>query len=451
MHETRLSEETSDTIKTALDDAERKGFRLAVIGRTVAILTIALTSLWGYYFPVNIAVSALTATIACIGLMSLMAVGTRYERQARFALFAFDATIISALIAFAPLSSGDAIPQNLVFMTSRVQNYYIVVASAILTLSPIVVIWTGAWSVGGLIWATLWIMSGMDNYLTFGDLPPGPSRDDYFNTVLNPDFLGTASRGMEALILSAVTAIAALAVRRARTVVQDHAHAEAGRVRVQNLFGRYVPAPVVRELIYQGHLTPQMRQATLLFADIEGFTRLAENTPPEKLVNLLNELFSQVSAIIDRNGGVVINYIGDAIIASFNAPLPAEDHAARAIEASRAILAMVAAQQFEGFTISLRIGIATGAVAAGTVGGGERQTYTLYGDAVNLAQRLEALNKELSTKCLICETTARQANGARDRLTSLGVVSIRNRELPTEVFTLPMTSRTALRGASRPD
>ena len=179
-----------------------------------------------------------------------------------------------------------------------------------------------------------------------------------------------------------------------------------------------------------------MRNATLMFADIEGFTSLAENMPPGKLVSLLNEFFTEVSKIIDQNGGIVINYIGDAIIASFNAPLPVDDYASRAIRTSRAILAMVEQRGFQGIRIYLRLGIATGLVAAGSVGSGERQTYTLYGDAVNLSQRLEALNKEKSTRCLICANTVKRAEGERNRLVSLGVVSIRSRQGQIEVFTL---------------
>ena len=173
----------SAAVESALREAERTGFRYAVIGRTVAILIFTCTSIWGYYFPINFAVAGVTAAIGVVGLSSLLAVGSRYERPARFALFAFDALIISALLAFAPLSSGDAIPQNLAFLTSRVDYYYVIVASAILTLSPVLVLWTGAWAVGGLVAATIWIMSGMDRILSFDDLPPGPSRDVYFQTV----------------------------------------------------------------------------------------------------------------------------------------------------------------------------------------------------------------------------------------------------------------------------
>lgn len=421
-------------IETALSGAERTGFKIAAIGRTIAITLIALAFLPSYYFPINLGIFAITLAIACIGLTSLAAIGTRNEISARFALFAFDASVVTVLLAFVPLSSGGKIPQNLVFLTSSVQYYYVVVAASVLTLSPPIVIWTGAWATGGLIFATCWILSGMDKVLSYGDLPIGPSPEIFFETVLSPNFLGIPSRVQEALIIALVTAIAALAVHRARRVVRNHARAEANERRVQRLFGRYVPAPVLRELLAAGHLAPQTRSATLLFADIEGFTRLSEGMHPTQLVQLLNEFFAAVTDIVGRNGGVVISYVGDAVLVSFNAPLPVEDHADRALAASREILAITTRQQFDGHTIRLRIGIATGVIAAGTVGADDRQTYTVYGNAVNLAQRLQELTKETNANCLICGATAQQARAFGPTLTRLGLFNIRNLATPTEVF-----------------
>ena len=422
-----------DTIEAALSRAERAGFKIAVIGRTMAIMLMAFSYLFSFYFPINLGISALTAVIALIGPVSLAAVGTCYEKQARYGLFAFDAAVVTIVLAFVPLSSGGDVPQNLVFLTSIVQHYYLVVAAAVLTLSPPLVLWTGAWSAGGLVFATLWILSGMEHVLSYGDLPISPTRDVFIATVLNPDFLGIASRVQEILILASVTAIAALAVHRARRVVRDHANAKASQRHMRNLFGRYVPSSVLPELLNEGHLAPQMRPATLLFADIEGFTRISEGMHPTRLVQLLNEFFSAVTEIVDRHGGVVISYLGDAVLVSFNAPRPVEMQADRAVSASRDILTMVAGRQFDSTSLRVRIGIATGPIAAGTVGTGDRQAYTLYGDAVNLSQRLQELNKEMGTNCLICGATTKQMSDP-GLLTSLGMIPIRNLGVPIEIY-----------------
>ncbi|MEK1928630.1 MAG: adenylate/guanylate cyclase domain-containing protein, partial [Pararhizobium sp.] len=202
-------------IDISLDRAERRGFVLAMFGRAIAIGTVACFSLWGYYFPINIYVFFATIAVALLGLSALLVSGSRSERIARFAVFAFDPILISALLAFAPLSSGDDVPQNLVFLTSRVQNYYLFIAAAVLTLSPTLVIWSGFWSIVGLVLATVHITLGMGDYLTFNDLPRGPSRDVFISIVLNPNFIGLSSRAQEILMIGAVTGITAFAVRRA--------------------------------------------------------------------------------------------------------------------------------------------------------------------------------------------------------------------------------------------
>jgi len=131
-----------------------------------------------------------------------------------------------------------------------------------------------------------------------------------------------------------------------------------------------------------------------------------------------------------------VNHVGDALIAAFNAPLPTDAHSARAVDAVRAVRSLVSDREFEGHRLRLRIGVATGPVAAGAVGSAERQTYTLYGDTVNLAQRLEELNKELDTDCLICGTTFKAAESSCMDAVAMGSVQVRGRESTVEVFAL---------------
>ncbi|YCI07196.1 adenylate/guanylate cyclase domain-containing protein (plasmid) [Ensifer sp. D2-11] len=416
--------------------AQRNGFRLAVIGRSIAVTVLAFTFLAGYQYPANVQIWGVTLLLGLGGLAVLTTLGRPWERAARHIYFAVDVAVVSALIAFAPLSSGDDIPQNLVFLTSRADYYYLIVAASVLTLSPGLVLWTGFCCAFGLGLATYWIAQGMQRVVTFSDLPYAPSREIFFQTVLSPNFLGTASRLEEALILVAVTSIVAIAVGRARSVVLARVAAEERRRNLQRQFGRYVPASVIANLEKDGQLAPQLRDATLLYADVEGFTAISEKLPPAEIINLLNELFSAVSEVVTRHGGMIVNYFGDAVIAAFNAPLPSSDHELQAVLAARDILTLVSSRDFTGNHLRLRIGIATGPIAAGTVGSDERLSFTLYGDTVNLAQRLEALNKELGTSCLICGATY---HAVRDRvrgLRPLGPHSVRNRDQPVAIYVL---------------
>ena len=431
----------NSVVEAALVEAERKGFRLAVFGRTGALFAIAVFYLALVYFPSNIKIAGLILGSAAVGLALLALTGGRYERVGRYAFFAFDAAAISAVLVLAPLSSGGDVPQNLVFFSSRTEYYYMVVALSVLALSPALVLWTGLCAAAGLGIATAWIMAGMERVVGYRDLPPGPSREEYLAVVLNPDFLNIGFRLNEAVVLALVTGIAALAVHRARNMVRAHAAAEARRSRIQRIFGRYVPAQVAEQLIDGGQLAPQQREASIVFADIEGFTRLSETLRPAEVIGLLNSFFGAATAIVDARSGIVVNHVGDGLIAAFNAPLPIEGHAARAVDAARSLLALVAERGFEGHRLRLRIGIATGPVAAGTVGGAERQTYTLYGDAVNLAQRLQELNKEFETDCLISGATFEAARSSCHDAVAIGSMPVRGREAPVEVFAVSRVSR----------
>lgn len=435
----------SAAVELALADAERKGFRLAVIGRACALVAIAVFYFAVFPWPNNIGMTAVFLAAAGVGLVPLALVGGRFERAGRFALFAFDMAGISAMLAFAPLSSGDEIPQNFIFFSSRHLYYYVVVALSVLTLSPALVLWSGLCAVAGLAGATAWIVSGMDQLVSFGDLPRGPTREQFMAVVLSPNFLAIPVRVSEGLVIALSTTVAALAVHRARNVVRAHAAVEEKRGRIQQLLGRYVPVQVAQQLVDAGQLAPQMRHATILFADIEGFTRLAERLTAPRVIGLLNAFFDAAATVVEERGGIVVNHLGDALIAAFNAPLPVEDHASRAVDAARALQALVSGRDFQGHRLRLRVGIATGPVAAGTVGGATRQTYTVYGDTVNVAQRLERLNKELETDSLICGATFEAARSVCADAVAMGSVQVRGREGAIEVFALRSAQERAQR------
>jgi adenylate cyclase len=154
------------------------------------------------------------------------------------------------------------------------------------------------------------------------------------------------------------------------------------------------------------------------------------------VIQLLNEFFEAATEIVGSHRGVVVSFVGDADIAAFNAPLDLRDHADAAAHAGRTLLALVEDRRFAGETLKLRVGIATGPVASGTVGGTRRQSWTVYGDTVNLAQRLEGLNKTLGTRLLVSEATAARAKD--HALREVGSVIVRGRQQPAQVFTIDL-------------
>ncbi|MBL8673653.1 MAG: HAMP domain-containing protein [Rhodospirillales bacterium] len=201
------------------------------------------------------------------------------------------------------------------------------------------------------------------------------------------------------------------------------------RQRIRETFGKYVSESVASALLRgsgDGRLIAETRTATVLFTDIEGFTGIAEWLPADDLVAAINEYLALILEPIQRHGGVVNGFIGDGLMASFNLPLANDDHAAAAVAAAIEIERLVADRTFSGVAFATRIGVNTGEVIGGTVGAGDRLGYTLLGDAVNTAARLEQLNKEHGTRILVAGST-RDLCGDRFAFRGLGAVSLRGR------------------------
>ena len=154
-----------------------------------------------------------------------------------------------------------------------------------------------------------------------------------------------------------------------------------------------------------------------------------------RTVEVMNAYFDDVTRIIGAHNGIVTQFHGDAVLATFNVPVEDARHASNAFEAACAILACVASREFAGERISVRVGINTGSLVAGNVGGGGRQSYTVYGGTVNLAARLEALCKEHGTALLLSATTAKALPEAK--LIAIGDIAVRGLAEPVTVFSIP--------------
>lgn len=185
---------------------------------------------------------------------------------------------------------------------------------------------------------------------------------------------------------------------------------------LQAVFGSYV-APGVVDLLMRDptavRLGGEKKELTALFSDLAGFTDLSEKIPPEQLVAVVNLYLQEVSDALLASGAYVDKYIGDAVMAVFGAPQPLPDHAAAACEGALAAQRVLAGlnPRFErdyGFSLHMRIGVNTGDMIVGNMGSERKRNYTVLGDAVNLASRLEAANKNFGTSILLGETTARR-------------------------------------------
>jgi adenylate cyclase len=217
-----------------------------------------------------------------------------------------------------------------------------------------------------------------------------------------------------------------------------------GRARraMQSLFGEYVPAHLVDQMSRQpkefANMASENRELSIMFADIRGFTRIAEGMEPEQLRSFINEYLTTMTDVIHQHGGTVDKYIGDAIMAFWGAPLADAHHADHAVAAGLQMLQeterLSIAFERKGLpALAIGIGINTGVVCVGDMGSKLRRAYTVLGDAVNLAARFEAMTKTFSVPIILGETTTQQL--AHTKFVSLGSAAVQGRTDPVNIFT----------------
>jgi len=213
------------------------------------------------------------------------------------------------------------------------------------------------------------------------------------------------------------------------------------KLAIRRMFSHYLSEAVISHLMEHPEclrLGGERRRVTLFFSDLAGFTGLSEKLAPEAVVALLNEYLSRMTEIILEEEGVVDKFEGDAIMAFWGAPLEQPDQAVRACRAAlrqqKALREFNAALAHQGLPpLAMRIGINTGEAVVGNLGSHRRFDYTVIGDAVNLAARLEGLNKYYDTAILVSEETA-AAVGRALELLEVDLVAVKGRERPVRVF-----------------
>ncbi|WP_375760425.1 CHASE2 domain-containing protein [Corallococcus exercitus] len=215
------------------------------------------------------------------------------------------------------------------------------------------------------------------------------------------------------------------------------------KARLRHAFQHYLDASVMEQVLAHPErlkLGGERKELTVLFSDIRGFTTLSERLPPERLVALVNEYLTPMTDVVFQHGGTLDKYIGDAIMCFWGAPVDQPDHALRSCRAALAFLDTLqalnarwrAAGQPE---VDIGVGIHTGFMNVGHMGTHDRFNYTVMGDAVNLASRLEGLNKEYGTRILISEHTHALV---KDHVTArrLGAVRVKGKREPVGLYEL---------------
>lgn len=424
-----------------LEQAEQQGLRLAIACRTIitgcAFLWYgAAPFLFDGFEPRFVAIAVLLGFTA-IGIAHLFVIGTRFDRWwMKYAVYTLDSLAICATFALVPISRAEDIPQIIAFRAYGIYFLFPLLAVTCLSLSWRLVIWTGLVCVLGWWCAFFWAVSGMESTLSWADIPAEATRADYEQIFLSLAFIGRGNRIEETAMLLFATLALAVAVYRARAVFFAQVAADVEwhrertlRAKVSDLLGKYVPEDIAKRLIADdAPLRPQRSNGVALVMDIADFTQFSAQHEPEIVIRKLDDFMAEATSGISAEGGIVMTYLGDGFLVTFNAPVNCENPQDAALRAAQRLLKVALNQGF-----AVRIGIATGDLVTGTIGSDTRQSFTVYGDAVNLAARLEAHAKDAAVPIVLDAPTFEALSSSAASI-HLGAAEIRGYSTKVDLY-----------------
>ncbi|HLL51920.1 MAG TPA: adenylate/guanylate cyclase domain-containing protein [Myxococcaceae bacterium] len=393
--------------------------RVALVGLGLclfATVVIVLGRLSGSAVPVRVLWVTVPLSVWYTGVWAMARSGL-YRRWVRYVSTTLEVSVASALML---IDLADAGP--LYALVAAGPALFAVTATvASLRLDPRLCVYAG-------VFGTLQYLG-----IHFLVLPPR-----WVAANLPPELLDPVAHVVRASFILGLGALGFVATRATRSLLSRLTQTAVERERVRGLFGMHVSEQVM-ELLLSGAVPDggERRAVTICFTDIRGFTTLSEARPPEELVRLLNLYFGRMCAIVAKHGGVVNKFLGDGMLIVFGAPAHLPDDSAAALRASREMLAECERMRESGEFPGLRIGVGLhrGEVVVGNVGGDQRREYTVIGDTVNTASRVQDLTKPLARELLFTREV-REALGP-GHYEPLGQHPVKGRELPVELFTAP--------------
>ena len=343
----------------------------------------------------------------------------RHERQlpatVRYLNVAIETSFPTILLA----AFGNIMRADVALTSAVVLGYFFFIILSALSLDFRLSIFAGVGAAAGYVTLTLIFRE----QLPFGPGQPPESRIAY---IMRPVLL----------LIGGVTA--GFVAARIRGGILRSLHAAEERRHIVQMFGQHVSPAVVNQLLAQPTgLQTELRDVCILVLDIRDFTAFAETTAPDSIVNYLNQLWGKAVRIVNQNHGTVNKFLGDGFMAVFGAPLVMGNHCQNAINAARELVAEIKRATDAGEIPPTRIGIGlhSGEALVGNIGSAERREYTVIGDVVNVAFRIEQLNKQLNSSFLVSESV-QETVGELEGVESSASVSIRGRNAPVRIYKL---------------
>jgi adenylate cyclase len=437
-----LGDRQSRAVAAEEEAGRALAFRARGVAVGVVILCLPLLSapprLW-YYI-------AAAALFFVLGLVPHLTRRSRHAAVIQALFVTLDAALITTVVIMPPPGGLDVgWPVQTRLRSSEFLYLIVLLAGAALSYSPWQVIWTGISIIGTWSAGVAAVFLRADT-LTFADvagrLDTMPVRSA-LEIYMDPYFVSDTTLLNQVILTALATGVLAVAVRRSRSMLLRHTRAEIAR----SSLARYVSPDLADAILTseQRFDRPATREVAVLFADIVGFTTLSERTPPERIVTLLKSFHERCCRVVFRHGGSLDKYVGDGFLATFGAIGDMPDAAARAvrcaIELQQEVNRWNAKRAGRGaVAIPLSIGLHHGPAVVGNTGTEERLEFTVIGDTVNIASRLESLTRDIGCRIAVsaaCLAAAKVAGGELPALRHLGPVPVRGRVEPVDVHVWP--------------
>jgi len=364
--------------------------------------------------PVGFVLLLAYALIVRGSLVKSIAAGREASTAYRFGTAAFEAVYPSALI----LVMGTVMDPIFLLISPVLLLYCLFIFSTTLQMDPRVPIFSSLLACGGYLAAYFWFRERVD---------PG----SYPVWLIAPNSF--AGRSLSLLLCGMISSFLAWQIRKR---VLHLAAATEEKNNILHTFGQHVSPRVVDRLLTQKKkLSSEMRHVCILFLDIRNFTTLSENRSPGEVVEILNQLFTFMIDITNRNEGIINKFLGDGFMAVFGAPFSGGDDCKNAVKAAREILERLEEEnRSTGRDIAVGMGLHAGEALTGDVGSVERKEYTIMGDVVNVASRIESLNKTYGSRVLLSREVRDLLPPELQDLEDLGPVKVKGREGEVRIF-----------------
>lgn len=429
----------------ALEREKHEGHRLAVFARTVALLVILVVVAVTTPVPESLFYLGSVILLIALGWLQLRASSVGQSGR-ELLLIVADYTLLVFVFLVPNPFSDETIPTAFHYRFDNFVYFFVFLAVSTLAYS-----WRTVWSIGFWI-AGFWLFA-LGIVAVFGHTLPGITEasnelyagNDLFQWALDPNGLQASERVEEAIVIVMVGCILALKGARSNRLLLEQAGIAAERANLS----RYFPSSLVDKLASSEHDIGAVRNqdVAVLFTDIVGFTKFAERNSADEVMGLLREYHSLVETAVFQNGGTLDKYLGDGAMATFGTPEAGPDDAQNALAAAQDILKQAEALNTQRNAqgreaINVSVGLHYGSVMLGDIGSSRRLEFTVIGDTVNVASRLEAISRELECKCVVSDELMKRVGSqlpkGEEQIGNFAPrqgIQLRGRQTPIDVWT----------------